>query len=182
MNAIKLSRKRFFLLVAVFTAFFSIAQENDTKFPQLRGALVMAYSYIPQAYEGGKTVAIIPAWGLDLDYHFSRKWAIFIQNDVKLQSFEIEDEDEVVLERNFPFSIAVLGHYTPFSRLSFFAGPGIELEKNRNLWIFKIGVGYSFEISETFELGIGLIYENREELYDGLNFGVSFSYQLWEKK
>jgi hypothetical protein len=148
--------------------------------PSLRGSVMMAYSHIPQANQGGQKMAIIPTWGFDVDYIFHRKWSISAQADIKMQSFEVESE-EVVLDRSYPFSLALAGHFRPLPHWSFFAGPGLEFEQSRNLWIFKIGTEYAFEISETFEIGIGLIYENREEVYDGFTFGVSFNTRLWTR-
>ena len=160
------------------------AQETEevSNVPQLRGAVVMGYSHIPHAFEGTKTVAIIPSWGLDLDYVFHPKWAVALQTDIKLQSFEVEDKDQVVLVRNYPISFAVVGAYKVLPRWRLFFGPGIEYEQSRSLWIFKLGAEYAFEISEEFEIGVGLMYENRQDLYDGWTFGVSFNRRLWAKK
>jgi hypothetical protein len=154
--------------------------EQKSQFPELRGAIIMGYSHIPQAYEGEKTVAVIPSWGLDLDYAFNSKWAAVVQVDIKLQSFEVEDENNFNLTRNYPASFCLAGLYQPIPHLSVFLGPGIEYESTRSLWIFKIGTEYSFEISEIFEIGVGIIYENREELYEGWTFGVSFNTRLWK--
>jgi hypothetical protein len=49
------------------------------------------------------------------------------------------------------------------------------------VWIFKFGAEYSHEFSERFELGVGLIYENRGKLYDGFTFGDAFNTHLWNK-
>jgi hypothetical protein len=178
----KTLKSSIFLVPLMILAQAIYAQETpkESSGQQLRGAVMMAYSHIPQAFEGEKTVAIIPAWGLDLGYHFSQKWAIYTQTDIKLQSFEVEDKDEVVLTRNFPVSVALLGQFHLVKHWAIFVGPGIEFERSKNLWIFKLGTEYNFEMSEILEIGVGLIYENREELYDGWTFGVTFNYRLWK--
>lgn len=175
--------KKLLFIACLLQTVPGMAQELDEGGfnPSLRGSVMMAYSHIPQASQSGKSVAVIPTWGFDLDYIFHPKWSLCTQADIKMQSFEVE-EDEVVVERSYPFSLALLGHFRPFRHWSFFAGPGIEFESSRNLWIFKIGAEYSFEISETFEIGVGLMYENREEVYDGLTFGVSFNTRLWQRR
>ena len=175
------------VLVCIFYvfAFHSLlAQEKDehSNEHQLRGAVIMGYSHIPQAFEGSKTIAVIPSWGLDLDYLFNSKWAVAFQTDIKLQSFAVEDKDEVVLLRNYPISFSIVGAYSPLPHWMLFFGPGIEYEQSRSLWIFKLGAEYVFKISKKFEIGVGLMYENRQELYDGWTFGVSFNRRLWKKK
>ncbi len=174
--------KYIFILFSLLLTNEIRAQEvsGDTFEPQLRGAIVMANSHIPQAREGGKTVAVIPTWGFDFDYLFHKRWSVGLQSDIKLQSFEIEEKDQVVLARNFPVSLALMAHYRTMKAWSFFLGPGIEFEQSENLFIAKIGVEYSFEITEKFGIGLGLMYENRDEVYDGFTFGVSFGTLLWK--
>jgi hypothetical protein len=167
----------------MFLPFMLLAQEedSDTHASRIRGAIMMGNSHIPQAYEGGKSVIVIPVYGFDLDYFFHRRWSVGMQADIKLQSFEVEEENNVILERNVPVSLAVVGHYHALRNWSFYAGPGIELEQSRNLFLIKVGTEYSFEISEQFEIALNLIYENREELYDGFTFGVAFNKLLWKR-
>lgn len=170
----------FMLLLAFIHANGQEAGTDEFK-PTLRGSIMMAYSHIPMAVEGERSVSIIPAWGLDLNYHFHKRWAVGIQGDIKLQNFKIEDEKEVLLERNFPFSVALVAYYKTLKHWGFFIGPGIEFEESENLFLIKGGVEYGFEISENFEIEVGLIYENRDEVYDGFTFGVAFNKRLWSK-
>jgi hypothetical protein len=137
--------------------------------------------FAPQAFEGDKKVAIIPTWGFDIDYRFNPKWAVYAQADLKMQSFEVEDKQDVILSRNYPISVAALAHFRPIPHWSVFVGPGREFESSKSLWIFKIGTEYAFEFSERFELGVLLMYENREELYDGWSLGVSYNFRLWHR-
>jgi hypothetical protein len=106
---------------------------------------------------------------------------IALQGDIKLQSFEVE-EHEVTVERNYPFALAAVIHYHALRHWSFYVGPGIELESHENLYLFKAGTEYSFEITENFEIALNLIYENKEGVYDALTFGIAFNKKLWERK
>jgi hypothetical protein len=169
-------------LMILAQAIYAQETPKESSGQQLRGAVMMAYSHIPQAFEGDKKVAIIPTWGFDIGYHFNPNWAVYAQADLKMQSFEVEDNQQVVLTRNYPFSVAVVGQFEVLDRWAVFVGPGIELERTKNLWIFKIGTEYNFEMTEKLEIGVGLIYENRQELYDGWTFGVTFNYRLWKPK
>jgi len=173
-----------FCALLLFCSVLSIAQteEQKSRFPELRGALIMGNSHIPQATEGGKSVVVIPTWGIDLDYVFNQKWAVGFQTDIKLQSFVVEDKNNIELARNYPASFTIVGLFRPLPHLAVFTGPGIEYEESKSLWIFKLGAEYIYEFSEKFELGVGLIYENREELYDGITLGVSFNFLLANRK
>ncbi len=164
---------------------FAWAQEEKEGLehePKVRGAVMMANSHVPLAKnEGGKSIAIIPTWAFDFDYYFQRRWSAALQVDIKLQSFQVEHE-QALLERSYPLSVTLVGHYHALRHWSFFAGPGYEFEKNENLFLIKIGTEYSFEISEEFEIALNFIYEGREEVYDGYTFGVAFNKVLWRKR
>jgi hypothetical protein len=171
-----------FLMAFVLLSGFVSAQEATEEFHQkIRGAIMMGNSHMPKATEGGNHVAIIPVWGFDVDYYFHKRWSVAIQGDVKLQSFEVEN-DNVVVERSYPFAVATVIHYHALRHWSFFAGPGIELEKHENFYLGKIGTEYSFEITDNFEIALNFAYENKQEVYDGWTFGIAFNKKLWERK
>lgn len=90
------------LLQAFQVAVSARAQEAETARhrPQIRGAIMMANSHVPKATESGKEVLAIPTWGFDIDYFFHPRWSVAIQGDIKLQDFDIE-ENQVLLERSF---------------------------------------------------------------------------------
>jgi hypothetical protein len=137
-------------------------------------SIVMANTHVPSAALDGRAIAIVPTWGTELAYHVSDQWLIAYLSDLQLQSFEV-DEGEVKLERHFPWVNAIVGKYNLASRWTLILGPGIEIEKNRNLFVFKTGVEYVFEVNRRFEIGLNLNYENKEQVYDSWAFGVAFS-------
>ena len=139
---------------------------------------MMANSHVPSATEGGKKVAIIPTWGFDIDYFFHARWSVAIQGDIKLQSFEIED-NQASLKRTNPFTIAGVLHFHALRHWSFYTGPGYELEPHKNFFLIKGGTEYSFEITEDFEIALNLIYESKEGVYDAWTFGIAFNKKLW---
>ena len=174
---------RLFLLLLMVVSPYAYAQESgeeETK-PKIRGAIMMANSHVPNATEGGHKVAIIPTWGFDVDYFFDSRWSVALQCDIKLQSFEIEDHG-ATLERTNPLAVAAVMHFHALRHWSFFAGPGYEFEEHKNFFLIRAGTEYSFEITENFEIALNLIYENKDEVYDTLTFGIAFNKKLWEKK
>jgi hypothetical protein len=176
-------KKLFVLMMIASAGRLVMAQETESEEfkPIIRGAVMMANSYAPHATEGGKEVIIIPTWGFDADYFFHPRWSVALQGDVKLQSFEIEEE-QTTLERSFPVSVTGVLHYHALHHWSFYVGPGYEFESHKNLFLVRAGTEYSFEITENFEIALNLIYENKEEVYDTWTFGIAFNKKLWQKK
>ncbi|TFV97737.1 hypothetical protein E4S40_03580 [Algoriphagus kandeliae] len=157
------------------------SKEEEEEFsPIIRVALITGNSHVPNAFEGEKQVSIIPYWGFDVDYFVHPRWSFAIQGDLKLQSFEVEHEG-VALERSYPFSLATVAHYHFKRHWSVYFGPGWEFEKNENLFLWKLGSEYSFELTETFEIALNLSYENKQEIYDSWNFGIAFNKLIWKK-
>ncbi|MCU0369094.1 MAG: hypothetical protein MUF39_09720 [Cyclobacteriaceae bacterium] len=171
------------LVLLFFIANNALAQETaEEEFkPKIRGAIMMANSHVPKSFEGDKKIAIIPTWGVDVDYFFHPRWSVAIQSDIKLQDFEVKVEDKE-LERINPVALAGVIHYHALRHWSFYVGPGIELEKSENLFLVRAGTEYSFEISEDFEIALNLLYENKDDVYDTWTFGIAFNKKLWQKK
>ncbi|HTF17902.1 MAG TPA: hypothetical protein VK658_07505 [Chryseolinea sp.] len=160
---------------------FAQGQEKEPFKPKIRGAIMMANTHVPNATEGGKKVSIIPTWGFDVDYYFHRRWSVAIQGDIELQSFEVEDNN-VEVERSFPFAVAAVIHYHALRHWSFYLGPGYEFESHKSFFLIKTGTEYSFEITEDFEIALSLAHENKEDVYDSWTFGVAFNKRLWSGK
>jgi hypothetical protein len=155
--------------------------ESDEFKPTIRGAIMMANSHIPKSFEGEKKIAVLPTWGVDVDYFFHRRWSAAMQADIILQDFEVKAEDGE-LERVMPIALVGVLHYHALRHWSFYVGPGIEMEKSENFFLMRVGTEYSFEISENFEIALNLIYENKDEVYDTWTFGIAFNKKLWQKK
>ncbi len=170
-------------MLLLLSAGVALAQEKEEEEfkPKIRGAIMMANSHIPKAFEGEKKATVIPTWGFDVDYFFHSRWSVALQGDIKLQSFEIEEKNGT-LERSFPVVLATVLHYHALRHWSFYIGPGYELESHENFFLVRAGTEYSFEITEDFEIAINLLYENKDEVYDTWTFGIAFNKKLWEKK
>jgi hypothetical protein len=154
--------------------------ESKEHKPQIRGAIMMANSHVPNSFLNTKTTTIMPTWGMDLDYFFHKRWSVAMQGDIKLQSFQVKEENKI-LERKNPVALAFVLHYHMLKHWSFFAGPGYEIEEHENLRLLKLGTEYSFEVNEDFEIALNLMYENKQEVYDTWTFGIAFNKRLWRK-
>lgn len=170
-------------VVILMNTLIIYAQEiqDETHRRKIRGAIMMANSHIPKSFEGDKKIAVIPTWGVDVDYFFHTRWSVAMQADIKIQDFDVKVEEKD-LERIMPVALAGVLHYHELRHWSFYAGPGVELEKSENFFLVRLGTEYSFEITENFEIGLNFIYENKIDAYDTWTFGVAFNKKLWQKE
>ncbi len=167
------------LLISFSSSLWAQNESTEKSERRIRGAIFMGNAHVPHATEGGKSVYVIPVWGLDIDYHFSEHWSFGIQTDIKVQSFEVE-RNNTVLKRSYPMAASAILHYHMKRHWTFYLGPGYEFEKEENIFMVKVGTEYGIELTEKFELGLNVMYENRNEIYDGFTIGVAFNFLLWE--
>jgi len=119
---------------------------------------------------------------LNYDYWISNKWAIGLQTDLVLEKFIVEESDGQELEREKPFAIVPVGIFKPWKHFSFIAGAGIELEKEENLGLTRIGVEYGCELPKGWEAGIALIWDDKWSHYNSWALEFSFSKTFFKKK
>ena len=176
------------LLIGILLLLSSVSQngyaQEDTKplfTPKVRGAVMMANTHIPKGFEGTFSGITVPTWGFDVDYFFHPHWSVALQGDIKLASFDVEEEN-IILVRSYPACLVPVIHFHALRHWSFYTGIGIELESHENLYLLRLGSEYSFEITEKFEIALNLMYENKQEVYDTWTFGIAFNTRLWQKK
>lgn len=161
----------FFTLLSLSLFAQDHEEESDKKH---RITLVMANTHVNQIVNDENQIFIIPTWGLDYHYQLSKRFALGLQNDIELMTFEVEHEG-VELQRSYPFSTSLVVSAKVWKELAFFVGPGYELEKTRNFFQYVIGTEYGFRMNENWELGINLTYNNKEAYYDSWMFGFGLS-------
>jgi hypothetical protein len=140
--------------------------------------IMMANSHIPNmdGVEGQNDFSIVPTWGFNYDFSFSKKWAVGWHNDFILQQYKVvKEEDETIVERSYPFGSCIVASYRPFRRIAFVTGLGKEFEKNENFGMWKIGMEYGFELPKAWELVLNFQYDIKFEAYDSFLFGIGIS-------
>jgi len=143
-----------------------------------RITVMMANVHIPniEREQGQNKFTVVPAWGFDYDYWLNRKWAIGLHNDLILQQYKIvKEEDQTVVERNFPVGMCVVAIFKPIEHLSLVSGIGKEFEKHESFGMWKIGAEYGFELPKAWELSLNLQYDNKFKAYDTWLFGLGIS-------
>ncbi len=157
----------------------NIAYENHKKsFHSL--TLIAASAFIPNSFsDNTNDVLIVPVYGLNYDYQFNRKWGGGVHTDILLQQFKIEkhgSHEEVIREN--PVSIAVILFFKPHNHWEILGGYGVEMEKNENFQLIRIGLEYSIEIPKNWELGFTFVNDFKINGYYTMLLGIGFTKKL----
>lgn len=130
----------------------------------------LAYAFVPNL-EG--QIELIPVIGLDYEYWLHKKFGIGLSNDFDVLSYQIETSDGEELEREFAF-VSTLNLVTkPVAGLILSAGGGIELEKHKNFGVFRMALGWEFELNHRVDLEPMVAWEMKGKAeYHALNIGL----------
>jgi hypothetical protein len=135
-------------------------------------AFVFGYTHIPGAKQDGKTEedVFLPTLGLDYLYEFREKWFIGAAFDVELGKYEIDYEDDEI-SREIAVVFSGLVGYDVLPGWAVLAGPGIELEKNKNIFVFRFSTEYTFELGNDWGIYPNFTYDFKKE-YGSFELGV----------
>lgn len=168
-----------FLLCFILCVFMGYSQENENEKEQdgkiHKVALVFGYTHIPSAFEEGESTksVFVPTIGLDYFMQFAKGWKIGAVFDLELNNYLVNFNREE-LEREKALVTGVLVGYEFANHWSFLLGPGIEFEKNKNLFILRASAEYEFELDEHWGLFPSVNYDFKEEYSTwSINIGIS---------
>lgn len=167
--------KNILLLVLVLFSGVVFAQEaEESTFKKNKLALILGHAYVPAGVNasGEKAWIVLPSWGLDYDYRFNEKWGVGLHSDLVIESFEYEGEKEIVYERTRPLSTVIVGTRKFGEHATLIVGGGIELAKEENLKLFRIGLDYGWELPGEWELGASLMSDIKIDAYNSWVFGL----------
>ncbi|MER2999167.1 hypothetical protein [Pontibacter populi] len=148
------------------------ADTEEHKFKHFRVSAMLYHTYIGTETVEGKELLIVPSVGLDLEYWFNEKWGIGSHNDLEHTSFIVKHGDTDILERESPVLLTVDALWRPWKGLVLLAGPGVELEKQENLLVFRGGVEYEIEIGKHWDVAPTIFYDSRIDAYDSFSIGI----------
>jgi hypothetical protein len=170
------------LVLIMITAYSQEAEKKETeKEEALKGthrlSLVLGHSHLSEGIQdnGKKGWKVVPSWGIDYDYWISNHWAIGLQTDMMVETFEVEDHDNIVIERSRPIAIVAAGIFKPGEHVSFIAGMGGEFAEEGNYTLTRVGIETGWSLKNNWEFGISLLYDIKWNAYDTyvLGFGIS---------
>jgi hypothetical protein len=179
------------ILCLIFTTLFYVTsysqQSHTTKADHStngnegasRLTLGLGHTHVSEGKIDGKTEWLaLPSWTLNYDYWISDKLAIGLQNDIILESFFIEHGNEELLERSYPLASVPVVLFKPSKRLILIAGIGAEFTKESTLTMTRLGVEYGFHIPNNWEIGVGLVWDNKWNYYNSWGIAFTFS-KIW---
>lgn len=165
------------LILIVFISENILAQEENKvqEFKHFRMAFALGHAYIPKAKANDSKTLIIPTMGIDLQYWFNSKWGVALKNDLEIANYTVElpelNEDRII--RETPLIIALPVLFSPWENgITFLLGPGIEIEKNENFSILRLGIGYEFEIGNEWDFAPEFIYDLKNENINSFTIAI----------
>lgn len=151
------------LLLVLFThilfAQHHLPKENKEAHGGFRVAALIGHTLVPT--ESADAQVFIPSWGIDVEYWFSSQWGVGLHNDIEIESFIILGPEGEEIERVNPLVITLDALYRPWKGLVLLAGPGIELERDNNFELFRLGAEYEIPIGNHFDLAPSLFFDQR---------------------
>jgi hypothetical protein len=140
-----------------------INEHNHHK--NLRVALLIGHTLIPEQH--AEENFFIPSWGLDLEYWANEKWGIGIHTDLEIETFVIiKDEAETMeIDRVTPLVLTIDALIKPWKGLVLQIGPGIELEKEENYELMRVGAEYEIELTNHWDVSPTIFYDTRFNEY-----------------
>ena len=147
------------------------------EFKRIKVALNLAHAYMPKAapdMDGG--TLIIPVWGLDFQFWFNEHWGLALKNDIEIAKYVLTEYDESgdTRLRENPVIISLPLYYSPWDGgLTFFSGPGVELEEDHNLWVYRFGLGYEFELPGHWDFAPEFVYDLKNGIINSFTIAIS---------
>lgn len=167
------------LILALFFNLQSFAQESQEegleKEKTNKLAFVFGYTHIPAAFEEGEETSsvFVPTIGIDYFLQVAEKWSIGVVLDYELQKYKVNFK-KAELDRENALITGILVGYEFKDHWGLLMGPGVEFEKNKNLFIFRASLEYEFELGNDWGLSPTFSYDFKEEYSTyALSIGIS---------
>ena len=132
--------------------------------------------------EGKTGWLAVPSWSLSYDFWVTNKWAIGLQTDIVMENSIVKEEGGSELERKKPFAVVPVAIFKPSRHFSLIGGTGIELEKEDNLALTRLGIEYGWELPNAWETGITVMWDNKWGHYNSWALEFSFSKLFFHRK
>jgi hypothetical protein len=168
-------RASILVLMIVFMSYSRIyAQEEDSTHHEEKHliALSLGYTYIPEggeAHHAEATGVFVPSIGLDYFFRIHQRWEIGMMADAELGEYVIVHKE---LNRENAFVVVGAGAFKITNHWNVIGGAGIEIEKNENLAVLRLGTDYSFSLGKGWILAPGFFYDMKEG-YDTWSFAIA---------
>lgn len=133
-------------------------------------------THVPKgALDDSDATLILPNIGLNYKYWFDDHFGIGWYNNIVALTYEINSDSHQDLDRNYPITTTVVGIFKPWKNFSVFTGPGLEIDKNKSLFVFRFGIDYGFSLSNDWYLTPRLIFDNLGGDIQAYTLGIGVS-------
>lgn len=168
--------KRLLAMVLLFSTTVAIAQEHkldhteEADHTEQKGhgknfiLFEYGYTHISEAVphdghmvEEGHWVS---SFGIDYFRLLNEKWSAGIKLDYEFGHYIIPEQGD--LKRENVFLVIPTAAYSIVPRWVVYAGPGIEFEEEKNLFVVRVGTDYAFHLGHGWELPIGFFLDCKE--------------------
>ena len=100
----------------------------------------------------------VPVIGLSYSFWIDDGLGFDLKSTIGLSEYNLNNGDKSSLKRKYPFSISAQMLFNPAFGLLFFIGPGVELERHKNLFVFNLGIGYRIIVWKQFDVTPDFFY------------------------
>ncbi len=174
----------FHLLILVIISSHGYSQEieshEDLESKTMGNAVAFSLGVIalPQFDVDGQHIGevFLPAFSLDYELWYKRKFALLVMNEYVLSSFVGKDANDVVIEREHILISAIALGYSPIEHLGGFIGYGMEIDLGNGFTysVLKLGMEYSIPIRNNWH-SVLLFTGDFRRYYGSASFEVGFA-------
>lgn len=140
-------------------------------------AVLIGHNYLSQGADNGNLPFLaVPVFVFDYNYRFGEHWGIGLHNDLSLESYEVINGDDELLQRSTPWASAIVLNYFFHERFSISLGAGVELEENENLFLIRTGFEYAYPLTKNFEFVSGLTMDFKPTAHNNFSLQAGVCY------
>ena len=166
------------LILIILNIGFSIAQGHSSKqtdillHHEIDG--FVGSTHVPNgALDNSDATLILPNIGFNYKYWFDNHFAIGWYNNIVALTYVVDTDSHQDLDREYPITTTLVGIFNPWKKLAIFAGPGIEIDKNRSLFVLRFGIDYGISLSNNWNLSPRFIFDNLGGDIQAYTLGIS---------
>ncbi|KAB1068457.1 hypothetical protein F6U93_07075 [Tamlana haliotis] len=162
------------LVFFVFIIGLSAQESNEAERSETKNQInfVIGYTHIPRAFEDGREEdpVFVPTIGIDYFRELNEKWVLGLVMDLELTDYALEFNGDH-LPRENAFLVGVIAGYELSEHWGIMAGPAIEFEDHKDLFVFRLATEYKIDLGESWLLLPSFNYDFKEE-YGTWNLSV----------
>lgn len=137
-----------------------------------RLAVEFGYTHVPDGFEEVHSESEeqangsvwVPTFGIEYLYRFNHKWSAALTVSMEAGNYLITYNRED-LQRENVLIIAAVADYEILPRWSVFAGGGMEIEKNQNFGLVRLGTAYSFPLKKNWDIAPTVSFDHKIGYY-----------------